>query len=150
VALVIGAANMLLDWSVSSAVDEKMSIAEDEGPHGFYESRYGDFEGLVSRRRHSDLLKIFPPVRADDHKDDWETDLQGRVICLDGAHIDPSYKDFETINAVCRSQQDVDDLAVEHRDGGAFDTSDGAPHYGRSAYANGFIEEYWAEQRCNS
>lgn len=65
----------MADSSVYDVVKDQLSGNYDDETefeeHKFYESRYGDFESLVNKRRQLDVLSYLPRVRADH---DWPVD----------------------------------------------------------------------------
>ena len=174
--------NLLLDRSVFDAVKDQLAgdydLSAAEGEHEFYESRYGDFETLVTARRRDDMFSYLPRARANldayfsaEEIGEWFTaDAQGNFTleCMKGPGIGAptdlrvaaEYRDKGALGDLCRSQAAITTLLGETTDGGAYDPANAQfaelgldpsePHWERAYYANGFVEEFWEAQRCNS
>lgn len=75
-------------------------------------------------------------------------------------NIDITYRDQDMLYTLCDSQESVDVLYAEITGGGRFDSNNqefidlgqdpAEAHWERKHYANGFTEEFWETQRCNS
>ena len=153
-AAVIFVANYFLDTSLYNVMkDEIMGQLEVEEnaaatEHAYYESMYGDFESLVNKRREEDMFKSVPSARAGEV---YRGPLND--ISLDSFFISKDYTNRVALQEVFSSSDSMADIAtkranylsdpVKYKDDKDFMT-----YTERETYANGFVEEYYGDQRC--
>ena len=70
-----------------------------------------------------------------------------------------TYRDKDMLHTLCESQKKINDFYGQATNGGKYDPTlpkyvndlkldPNEPHWERKVYPNGFIEEFWENQRC--
>ena len=116
--------NLLLDKSVLNVVTDQLAgeydLADGSGEHAFYESRYGDFETLVTSRRREDMFNHLPRARANienffepNEIADWFDSTSTNLECMKGTDgstdmtVNKDYRDKGAMRLLCESQASV-------------------------------------------